>query len=140
TQPSFVAARGDQYLTDVDPDDRPHLWRCGTLLDAGIGVSAGTDAPFGDASPWRAIAAARDRRTPSGVVLGPADRITAERALAMFLTPLDDPAGLPRRVQVGAPADLCLLTTPLPEALAAAGDPAAALVAATIHAGAVVHR
>ena len=67
-------------------------------------------------------------------MLGPAERITAERALAMFLTPLDDPAGRPRRVEVGAPADLCLLATPLATALA---DPAAATVAATIHAGAV---
>ena len=134
TQPSFVAARGDQYLTDVDPDDRAHLWRCGTLLDAGVGVAAGTDAPFGDANPWRAIAAARDRTTPAGVVLGPAERITAERALAMFLTPLDDPAGRPRRVEVGAPADLCLLATRLADALA---DPAATTVAATVHAGAV---
>ena len=134
TQPSFVAARGDQYLADVDPDDRRHLWRCGSLLAAGVGVAAGTDAPFGDASPWRAIAAARDRTTPSGVVLGRDDRITAARALAMFLTPLDDPAGAPRRVVVGAPADLCLLATPLPVAVA---DPAATTVIATIHRGAV---
>ena len=79
TQPSFVAARGDQYLADVDPGDRAHLWRCGSLLAAGVGVAAGTDAPFGDANPWRAIAAARDRTTPSGVVLG-AGRADPRRA------------------------------------------------------------
>jgi predicted amidohydrolase YtcJ len=134
TQPSFVGARGDQYLADVDPGDIEHLWRCGSLVEAGVGVAAGTDAPFGDADPWRAIAAARDRTTPSGVVLGADEQITAERALAMFLTPLDDPAGTPRRVEVGAPADLCLLATPLPAALA---DPAATTVTATIHRGAI---
>ena len=66
TQPSLVAARGDQYLADVDADDVAHLWRCGSLLAAGVGVAAGSDAPYGDADPWRAIAAARDRTTAVG--------------------------------------------------------------------------
>ncbi len=58
TQPSFVATRGDEYLSEVDSDDRPHLWRCRSLLAAGVAVGAGSDAPFGDADPWRGIAAA----------------------------------------------------------------------------------
>lgn len=132
TQPSFVAARGDQYLADVDADDVAHLWRCGSLLAAGIGVAAGSDAPYGDPDPWRGIAAARDRTTPSGAVLGRAERIAARRALDLYLTPLDDPAGPPRRLAVGAPADLCLLAEPLRVALA---DPAAVTVRATFRAG-----
>lgn len=132
TQPSFVAERGDQYLADVDADDLPHLWRCGSLLGAGVGVAAGTDAPFGDPNPWLAVAAAADRTTPSGAVLGPDERIPAARALDLFLTPLDDPAGPPRRVEPGAAADLCVLTTPLAPILAA---PATATVATTIRAG-----
>jgi predicted amidohydrolase YtcJ len=135
TQPSFVAARGDQYLADVDPDDRPHLWRCGSLLAAGIGVGGSSDAPFGDPDPWRAIAAARDRTTASGVVLGADERITARRALDLFITPLTDPAGPPRTVNVGAPADLCLLADPLDVALA---DPARITVATTVSRGHVV--
>jgi predicted amidohydrolase YtcJ len=128
TQPSFVAERGDQYLADVDPDDRPHLWRCASLLAAGVGVAGSSDAPFGDPNPWRAIGAARDRLTPHGVVLGADERVPARRALDMYLSPLDDPAGPPRRVEVGAPADLCLLATPLAEALT---DPASTNVVAT---------
>ena len=91
---------------------------CGAAGRCSTPASASPPAPTPrSATPTRGgpIAAARDRTTPSGVVLGPAERITAERALAMFLTPLDDPAGPPRRVEVGAPADLCLLATPLPE-------------------------
>ena len=61
TQPSFVTARGDQYRRDVDAADRPHLWRCGSLLAAGIGVAGSSDAPYGDPDPWRAVVAARDR-------------------------------------------------------------------------------
>ena len=70
TQPGFVAERGDEYLADVDPADRPDLWRCGSLLAAGVAVGAGTDAPFGSADPWRAVAAAIDRRTEGGAMLG----------------------------------------------------------------------
>ncbi|MET0146870.1 MAG: amidohydrolase family protein [Ilumatobacteraceae bacterium] len=132
TQPSFVAERGDQYLADVEADDVPHLWRCGSLLAAGVGVGVGTDAPFGHPDPWRTIAAARDRTTPSGAVLGPSERITAARALDMFLAPLDDPAGPPRRVVVGAAADLCVLTQPLAEALR---DPVRAERLATVRRG-----
>ncbi|MFZ1489828.1 MAG: amidohydrolase family protein [Ilumatobacteraceae bacterium] len=117
TQPSFVADRGDDYLREVEPDDAPVLWRCGTLRSAGIGVAGSTDAPYGDPDPWRAIAAAGDRRTNRGAVLGPGDRVPSDAALRMFLTPLDDPAGPCRSVVVGTPADLCLLDRGLTEAL-----------------------
>lgn len=132
TQPAFVADRGDQYLADVDPDDRPHLWRCGSLLAAGVGVAAGSDAPFGDPDPWRAIAAARDRITSAGRLLGPNERIPAAGALELYLAPLDRPAGPPRRIVPGALADLCLLDVPLTEALA---DPSARHVVTTAHRG-----
>jgi predicted amidohydrolase YtcJ len=135
TQPSFVADRGDDYLIDVAPEDLGVLWRCGTLRAAGIGTAGSTDAPFGDADPWRAIAAAVERRTPSGRVLGASDRVTAAEALAMFLTPLDDPAGRPRRVRAGAPADLCLLDRPLRDALA---EPTSSMVRLVLRAGTVV--
>jgi len=135
TQPSLVSARGDQYLADVEPDDVAHLWRCGSLLASGVGVAAGSDAPYGDPDPWHAIAAARDRTTPSGTVLGAGERITAHRALALFLAPLDDPAGAPRRIEPGVPADLCLLAEPLGVALAA---PTAVTVRTTVRGGQVV--
>jgi predicted amidohydrolase YtcJ len=132
TQPSFITERGDQYLADVDPDDQPHLWRCGSLLEAGIGVAAGSDAPFGDPDPWRAIVAAGDRTTRRGVVLGAGERVTPGQALAMYLAPLDDPAGAVRRVLAGRPADLCLVSTGRRDLLA---DPAATEVVATVRSG-----
>jgi predicted amidohydrolase YtcJ len=132
TQPAFVADRGDDYVADVDADDLPYLWRCASLIAAGIPVGFGTDAPFGDADPWRAIDAAVDRRIPSGAILGAAERLAPRAALDRFLTPLDDPGGPARRVTVGAPADLCLLDVPLVEALA---HPAAEHVRLTLRAG-----
>jgi predicted amidohydrolase YtcJ len=106
TQPNFVAERGEQYRTDVDPDDLPHLYRCRSLLAAGVHVAAGTDAPFGGADPWAAMRAAVGRD------LNPDERVDPATALALFLGSPTSPA-TPRRVAVGAPADLVLLHVPL---------------------------
>ena len=117
TQPGFIADRGDDYLRDVELHDQPHLWRCGSLLDAGIAVGGSTDAPFGPADPWIAIASAVDRQTPHGSILGPNERINAQAALDMLLTPPSQPGGRPRSVSIGSPANLCLLNAPLEKAL-----------------------
>ena len=119
TQPAFVAERGDRWLADVDADDRPHLWRCGSLLREGVAVAGSSDAPHGPADPWRAMAAAVARRTAAGAHLGEDERISPAAALDLFLGPLDAPGGPPRRVEAGAPADLCLLRAPLRDVLAA---------------------
>ncbi len=116
TQPNFVAERGARYLVDVDTHDQPHLWRCATLLDRGVGVAAGTDAPFGHPDPWRAVVAAVHRMTTDGNVLGPDERVSSAVALSLFL-------GGPRRptvrrvVRPGEQTGLCLLNRPLSIAL-----------------------
>lgn len=112
TQPGFVSERGDAYLADVEPSDRPWLYRAAGVLAAGVPLGGGTDAPFGAADPWAAMAAAVTRRTQEGRLLGPAERLTPERALALFTTPPEAPGGAPRRVAKGALADLCLLDRP----------------------------
>jgi predicted amidohydrolase YtcJ len=115
TQPAFVRERGDRYLRDVEDADRPYLWRCGSLLAAGIGVAASSDAPHGPADPWAAMGAAVGRVTGDGQLLGPGERVASDVALSMFLAPLEDPGGLPRRVADSA--DVCLLHVPLAVAL-----------------------
>jgi predicted amidohydrolase YtcJ len=119
TQPSFVGERGDDYRRDVDAADQDDLWRCRSLLDAGVRVGGSTDAPYGAADPWSSVRAAIDRTTPSGLVLGPAERLDAGRAVALFLSDATDPGGPPRRVHVGAPAELCLLRASFDELLRA---------------------
>ncbi|MDY6997336.1 MAG: amidohydrolase family protein [Actinomycetota bacterium] len=135
TQPNFVAERGDQYLTDVPAAEHHELWRVATLRRAGVPVALSTDAPFGDADPWAAMRAAVRRRSPSGTVLGPDERVPAAEALSMFLGDHDGPAA-PRHVRAGAVGDLCLLSVPPAEALT---ELDAGLVAATVIAGAVVY-
>ncbi|EIV92227.1 amidohydrolase family protein [Frankia sp. QA3] len=131
TQPNFIAERGDHYLVDVTDEDPASLYPAASLVRAGIGLAAGTDAPFGHPDPWRAIGAAVARRTAAGIVLGADERLDPPAALALFLGDPADPTRL-RRVRVGAPADLCLLHRPLRVALR---DPCAAQVRQTIIAG-----
>ncbi|HEX2485312.1 MAG TPA: amidohydrolase family protein [Myxococcota bacterium] len=116
TQPNFLYERGDAYACEVDPTDRPWLYRGSGFVGAGVRLGGGTDAPFGAPDPWRAMQAAVDRRSRSGLVLGADEALTPERALALFTTAPDDPGGAPRRVAAGAPADLCLLDRPWKQA------------------------
>jgi predicted amidohydrolase YtcJ len=135
TQPGFVATRGDHYLADVDAADLGLLYPYRSLLDAGVCVAPSSDAPFGDPDPWAALRAARDRRTRAGALLAGAEAVPVLTALEGLLSPLESPGGAPRRVEVGAAADLCLLHVPLAEALRA---PDATLVRSVVCDGSVV--
>ncbi|MCY3622051.1 MAG: amidohydrolase family protein [Gammaproteobacteria bacterium] len=116
TQPNFIAERGEAYLRDVPSEDHDNLYRCRSFLEAGIPLGGGTDSPYGDPDPWAAMRAAVERRTADGQVLGEDERLSPEEALCLFLTPLDNPGGVPRRVVVGAPVDFCVLAKPWHEA------------------------
>ncbi len=137
TQPAFVHARGDRYLHEVEPDDRPHLYRCGSLLAAGIETAGSTDAPFGPDDPWLAMRTAVERTTERGRPLGAREAVAPQVALERFLAPLAAPGGSPRTVRAGTPADLVLLDRPLDAALSA---PSASHVRATWIDGRSVHR
>ena len=108
TQPNFVAERGDDYLRDIPAAEHDWLYRCASLVSSGVRLSLGTDMPFGHADPWRAMRGACERRTPGGEILGEMERLSPESALGMYLGRLDAPA-VPRKVEVGEPADFCLL-------------------------------
>jgi hypothetical protein len=81
--------------------------------------------------------AATRRRTRAGAPIGLDERIAPRAALDLFLGPLDQPGGRPRRVAPGVTADLCLLKAPLAEAL---GALSCDLVAATVVDGRLVHQ
>jgi predicted amidohydrolase YtcJ len=136
TQPAFVRERGDRYVAEVEPAEQPDLYRCASLIAAGVPVAFSSDAPYASPDPWAAIATAADRRTRGGRVLGAKERVTAGEALALHQAAPASPGSAARRVEVGEAADLCLLATPLHEALA---QPSAELVRATLIGGRVVH-
>jgi predicted amidohydrolase YtcJ len=128
TQSAFVFERGDRYLAEVEPGDQGDLYRCASLLAAGVRVAGSSDAPYASPDPWTGIAAAIQRRTRAGAPIGPDERVAPQRALELYLGAGSDPGGPPRRAEPGAPADLCLLTGSLAEALA---EPTAERVRAT---------
>jgi predicted amidohydrolase YtcJ len=117
TQPGFIGARGNDYLREVTAAEQAWLYPVATLLRAGVVVAAGTDAPFGPADPWQCIASAVTRACPDGQTVGAAERVSASRALRMFLAAPEDVRAT-RTVSSGQPAELCLLHAPLREALA----------------------
>ncbi len=134
TQPNFVYERGDEYLDDVDAGDLPHLWRARSLIEAGVPLAGGTDAPFGSPDPWLAVRAATRRLTRSGRSLGASEALDWKSSLGLWLGDGRKPAAR-RTVEVGQPADLVLLGAPLPEALAGDGT---VEVRATVLGGEVV--
>jgi predicted amidohydrolase YtcJ len=134
-QPHFVQERGDRYLLDVEPRHHGDLYRLASLSAAGIPLAGGSDAPFGSADPWAAMAAAVSRQTREGQLIGANEALTPEAALALYLAAPDDLARK-RRIAIGEPADLCLLKLPWQ---AARQRLTSADVRATIIAGRLVH-
>jgi predicted amidohydrolase YtcJ len=136
TQPGFIFERGDRYLAEVEPGEHGDLYRCASLLGAGVPVAGSSDAPYSTPDPWAAMRAAVSRRTAGGRPIGPNERVSPRDALGLFLGGLDAPGGGVGRVAPGAAADLCLLKTPLNEALEALS---ADLVAAIFVGGRLAH-
>ncbi|MDB5454240.1 MAG: amidohydrolase, partial [Caulobacteraceae bacterium] len=135
TQSGFIHERGDRYLARVEARDHDSLYRCGTLLAAGVTVVGSSDAPYGDIDPWLAMCAAVTRRTRSGAVIGEDERILASTALELYLRAPLDLTGPARRVRIGEVADLCLLKAPLAQVMT---DPRREAVAATLIGGRLV--
>jgi predicted amidohydrolase YtcJ len=82
TNPGFVHYRGPKYA--ADPGLTAYLYRARSLLDAGVQVTAGSDAPVTPARPLNAIAAAATRRSMDGEELAPAEKISLEEAFDLF--------------------------------------------------------
>ena len=132
SQPHFLTERGAAYLADVPTSDHPWLYRLRGLAAAGIPIAAGSDAPFGGLDPWASMAAAVDR--PPG--FGSEGGLTPEDALALYIGEADAP-GTPRRLVVGAVADLCLIDRSWSRARRALGT---VKVRATIVGGELAYR
>ncbi len=115
SQPHFITERGDHYLSGVEPRLHDALYRLAAFNEAGVTLAGGSDAPFGSADPWAAMAAAVSRSTLSGTVIGGHEALSPEAALALYLA---DPLDLPRQrsIAVGDQADLCLLDRPWEQA------------------------
>jgi hypothetical protein len=86
-----------------------------------VPLAGASDAPVVPADPWEGIATARTRRTESGHLLGPRERLGAAAALGLFTRGAAQAMGAPRlgRLTPGAPADLIVVE---PDPLRASPD------------------
>lgn len=131
-------ALDDRELTGALWTDRAgDAFRIRSLLDGGVPVVLGSDAPVTPLDPWRAIATAVTRTRGGESPWQPEEAITLEQAVA---------ASARTRIAVGEPADLVVLADALPGAAEIASDPngaaghiRAAAARATLIGGALVH-
>jgi len=84
SHPAFIFASGDRYLKTVPGDQLPYLYPIASLLNAGIGVSAASDAPIADINPITAIYSAVTRHSETGKPVTAEEGITLDSALRLF--------------------------------------------------------
>jgi predicted amidohydrolase YtcJ len=104
---------GDQHVeATVGPDRAARLDACRSALDAGVALAIHSDAPVTPLGPLFTAWCAVNRVTPSGRVLGAAERLTVPEALhavtlgAAWTIGLDHEVG---SLEVGKRADLAVL-------------------------------
>jgi predicted amidohydrolase YtcJ len=85
SQPGFLSTLGDGFA-EAFGDRTDQLYGFGSWQRAGITVAGSSDAPVITADPRLGIRDAILRRTGDGRVLGPAERLTARDALALYTT------------------------------------------------------
>ncbi len=113
TQPGFLFYNGRRYLSQVDEHLPAWLYAVKNLVEGGILVGAGSDAPVAPANPLASICAAVTRRSREGDAVGPGQAIPVEQALRLHTLA---PAQLIARaeeigsVEPGKLADLALLS------------------------------
>lgn len=117
TNPGFLYTRGDSYALEVSLGELPFLYPYRSLVKAGLPVAAASDAPFGDPDPWAVIRTAVSRTSTGGRAVSPEESVTAATALAGYLSHPATPGDPPTPLLPGRYGGLCLLRTPLAEAL-----------------------
>jgi predicted amidohydrolase YtcJ len=85
SQPGFLSTLGDGFA-EAFGDRSDQLYSFGSWQRAGITVAGSSDAPVITADPRLGLRDAILRRTGEGRVLGPAERLTARDALALYTT------------------------------------------------------
>jgi predicted amidohydrolase YtcJ len=85
SQPGFLSALGDGFAAAF-PDTVDQLYSFASWQRAGITVAGSSDAPVIAADPLVGIRDAILRRTGDGRLLGPAERLRARDALALYTT------------------------------------------------------
>ena len=84
SQANFFSLLGDGWIESFGPIRSQELYPFGTLLKKGIKLGFSSDCPVAEPNPFIGIRDAICRRTAEGQVLGPAECLTAEQAVALY--------------------------------------------------------
>lgn len=86
-QPSFLYYDGDVYMRNVGPERSRWLYPVRTLLDLGLRVAGGSDAPvIPDHSPLLGLKSALTRTTAGGQVVTESEGLSLTQAMNLFTT------------------------------------------------------
>ncbi len=83
-QPGFLHFYGDKYAAEVDAEAHDWLYRAKSFRDRNIPVVGSSDCPIAPQAPLIAIQAAVTRRSHTGMVLNPAERLSCLEAIGLF--------------------------------------------------------
>lgn len=80
----FISDFGDGMMAAVDPELAPLIYRMKSLLGAGMVLPGSSDSPVSDGNPLVSLHDMVNRRTASGAVLGPEERLTVQEAVRAY--------------------------------------------------------
>ena len=83
-QPKYINSWGESLIKNLGIERASRFKPIRSYLDAGVTVVGGSDAPVVSYNPFLGIYAAVTRRTQTGRVLGPEERVTVEEAIKLF--------------------------------------------------------
>ncbi|MFJ7407652.1 MULTISPECIES: amidohydrolase [unclassified Lysinibacillus] len=86
TNPPFIDIHGDRYLQHVDENEHSWLYPVNSLLQRGITVAAGSDAPVAPISPWLGMHAACTRQSKDGLQVNIREAVSRLDALNLYTT------------------------------------------------------
>lgn len=105
----FLWSLGESYRLSVGDERVAGMMPMRTYLERGIPLAGSSDSPVASHNPWIGMAAAQDRATVKGTVLGSGECLTAEETLAMYTTGgayVLNRSGITGTIDEGAFADL----------------------------------
>ena len=83
-QPVFFSELGDGFLEAFGSDLAHQLYPFKSMIDAGMKIGGSSDCPVSNPDPRIGIRDAVIRRSPSGEIIGPQERLTTEEAIRLY--------------------------------------------------------
>jgi len=108
----FLWSLGESYRLAIGDERAGRMMPMRTYLDRGVPLAGSSDSPVATHNPWIGLAAAIDRTTVKGTLLGKDQCLTPDEALAMYTTGgafVLNRGPITGRIEPGSAADLILV-------------------------------